>query len=291
MAITLTDFGFMKGLLQMRAGLAALLSTRQTAYESYSTRKARLDEEWQAELYPVMGDLYWSPFRNGLAEAPEDESALRAWLSDHYNQDVVVAALLALLMRYQRRAYNLGGQLALDLLGIDEFFNLTNGGILTDLDAFAAMLVRQSGEINLIGTTIDDLVAALQAAREGDGPALLALAEYIQNRTDVRTVLIERSERPRQVAAALATAFIRNEVGYMMYDVAGVGCPRVCAPYHGRVYRTSAWPARLIPQHPACDCIWSPVLYNGQSVGTPPVVVDLGTDYIWNRPEALWIGQ
>lgn len=283
------DWQIEKGLFDIQRGYDALISTRQTVHEKLATAKAALDEEWQAELLPVMEDLYWYPFRNGIDEAPGDEEELRAWFKRKYDDDAAIIALLLLLKRYQRRAYNLGGQIALDFLDLDATFELTNADIIDRLDAFAEELTRQGTEYSLIDTTIENLVEDLKKARLVEGSTLLALSAYIALRAQQRTVMIERSERPRQVAAAQDETYGRNGVAYKMYDVMGVGCPRVCAPWHGVVVEIGQYVVSL-PQHPHCDCGWSPVLYDGQVVGSPPVIVHVTDLPPWMQPVNIWTG-
>lgn len=289
--MNLFDWNIEKALFRLRQSLGSLVSTRQTPHEKLATLRAELDERWQAEMLPVIEDLYWYPFRNGIAEAPEDEDELRTWLEEQYDDALIVAILLMLLMRYQREAYNLGGQIGLDFLGIDETFILTNEEIITELNEFAEMLVTQGTEFSLIDTTIDDLVRELPKARESESSALMALATYIAARAVQRNEMIERSERPRQVANALHQLYRRNGVQFMMYDVMGVGCPRICAPWHGQVFRMGTASVR-IPQHPHCDCGWSPILFDGQVVGSPPVVVSVPElPSVWEIPEDVWRGS
>lgn len=236
-----------------------------------------------------MTDLYWYPFRNGISEAPEDENNLKAWLKRKFNDDGAIIALLLLMQRYQRRAYNLGGQTALDFLGIDATFNLTNADIIAQLDAFAEELTRQGTEYSLVDTTIDNLVDDLKKARLVEGSTLLALSAYIALRAERRTEMIERSERPRQVAAAQDETYGRNGLKYKMYDVMGIGCPLICAPWHGVVVEVGQY-IGTIPQHPFCDCGWSSVLYDGQLVGNPPVMVNVTGLPAWIQPVNVWTG-
>lgn len=284
------DWQITKGLHEMHRGMSALTSTRSTVHDELAASKALLDEEWQRELKPVMEDLYWYPFRNGISEAPESEEDLRSWLEDKYDEAAIIAILLMLLQRYSYRAYNLGGQTGLAFLGVDGIFRLENADILAEIEQFNLDLVSQGTEFSLIDTTIDDLTTQVQEARRNESGALLALAAYIALRSTQRTESIERTERPRWVGRALSDVYQRNGVHYMMYDVNGVGCPRVCAPWHGRVVPVGT-SGGVIPQHPRCDCVWSPVLYDGQSVGYPPVVVSVPGLTPWQQQGVLWTGQ
>lgn len=260
-----------------------------SAIEQYNADKAALDARWQAELTPVLQDLYWHPFRNGINEAPTDEERLRQWLKDRLNDAAAVAILLALLTRYHVQAVNLGGQTALNLLNMDATFALTNEAYLQQMFDRATMLTTQGSEQSLIDTTVDDLVTVLASIRQGTGNALMALAAFIANRVAQRTVLIERYERPWGVGQGLGWTYTNNGVSYLMYDVNGTGCAETCAPDHGRVFPVGAL-GRQIPRHPGCDCIWSPVRYDGQTVGSPSVTVSVPGLQPWQPPAVAWTG-
>lgn len=285
-----TDWQVYKNLVSLQSGYDALLSDNPTPREKYNAYKALLDERWQAELLPVLSDLYWYPFRNGINGVPEKKRALKAWLRKEYDDPRAVAALLFLLLRYQVEAYNLGGQAGLDFLDLGGRFQLRNIEILTALDEHARGLVTQGTAESLIDTTIDDLLQAIPEARESGKSLLVALAAFIGRRAPERTVLIERTERPRQVANALDMVYQRHGVRYVMYDVNGVGCVRQCAPWHGRVFRVGVRRPVRLPQHPNCDCIWSPVRYNGQIVGTPPVTAIIPDMLPRQAPTTIWTG-
>lgn len=77
-----TDWQIYKGLHNLQRGYDAMLNVRQTAGNRYNMAKATLDAEWQAELQPVIEDLYWHPLRNGIDATPDDEGELRAWLEE-----------------------------------------------------------------------------------------------------------------------------------------------------------------------------------------------------------------
>lgn len=261
------------GLHRMLNAYDGLLSLRQSPIDKLNVANTALDAEWQAELEPVLRDLYWYPFRNGIDQAPEDVDELRSWLRERYDDATAIAVLLLLLRRYQVRALNHGGQAGLEMLSIDGTFRLTNDDYLAQLDDHATMLVTQGSEMSLIDTTIDDLTEAVPTARKGEGSTLLVLGAYIAARAALRTVLIERSERPRQVANGLNWTFQNNSVRMQMYDINGVGCPKICAPLHGRTMRVDSIPFELrLPQHPGCDCVYTAILDG------------------WNMPETVWTG-
>lgn len=285
----MTDPRLTTGLRKMQRAYSGLLSTRDVAFDQYVADKEALDTRWQAELQPVLADLYWYPFRNGVSEAPEDADRLRQWLKDRLVDAATVAILLALLQRYHIQAVTLGGQTALNALGLDAVFSLTNETYLQELVDRAVMLTTQGSEVSLIDTTINDLAEALPVARASADGVLMALAAYIASRAAQRTVMIERYERPWGVANGLGWTYQHNGIAYVMYDVAGVGCPEVCAPDHGLVYPVNAR-GRSIPRHSGCDCIWSAVQYDGQRLGSPPVTVSVPGLQPWTAPAQVWTG-
>ena len=253
------------GLRKLNRAYDGLRAT--AAIDQYNTDKAALDARWQAELSPVLQDLYWHPFRNGINEAPTDGERLRQWLADRLSDAATVAILLALLTRYHLAAANLGGQTALNMLGLAGTFDLTNDAYLQTLADRATMLTDQGTEMSLIDTTIDDLATALPAARDSVAGSAVALATYIASRAFQRSVWIDRYERPWAVAQSLLWTFGNNGVTLLMYDINGEGCPTICAPLHGRTMPANAIPAELqLPKHVGCDCIYTPVL----SGWTPP---------------------
>jgi len=285
------DWQIYKGLHNLQRGYDALLNVRQTAAEKYNTAKVMLDTEWQAAMQPVVEDLYWHPLRNGIDATPDDEGELRTWLEDRYRDAEVIIILLLLLRRYSVKAYNLGGQTGLEMLSLDGTFRLTDPDILAQLDAHAETLTTIGSENSLIDTTIDDLAIEIPKAKQSEGSAALAIAAYIALRSARRTETIERTERPFQVANALDEVFVRNGVQLVMYDVNGVGCAKICAPLHGATWPAGGTPQPyLLPKHPKCDCIHSPVLYDGQAVGYPPVTVSAPGLQPWVPQPSIWMG-
>lgn len=284
-----TDWQVYKNLVNLQSGYDALLSGNPTPHEKYNAYKALLDERWQADLLPVLSDLYWYPFRNGTNGIPEKKRALKGWLRKQYEDPGAVALLLFLLLRYQVDAYNLGGQIGLDFLGIDGRFELRNAEILAALDEHARGLVTQGTTHGIIDNTIDELSEAIPEVRSGNKSLLIALAAFIGRRSAERTVTIERTERPYQVGNALDEVYQRNGLRYKMYDVAGIGCKKICAPWHGQIFEVGRH-RNLIPQHPNCDCVWTPARYNGQTIGVPPVTINAPFLPPWQPPASAWTG-
>lgn len=286
----LNDWQIYKNLRNLQDGYDSLLEKDLTPRQKYLARKSLLDENWQADLLPVMSALYWYPFRNGVDGAPEKKRELKRWLKRQYDDEAAVMALLLLLFQYGKIAYNLGGQSGLDYLNIDRRFQLSNIEILMSIDDRYRKMVAQDTEYSLIDTTVNDLAEAIPQAREGKKAFVVALSAFIAARSAERTVAIERYERPFQVGQALDAVYRSNNIKYKMYDVNGVGCPKKCAPWHGKVFAIGSGAPVTIPQHSGCDCIWSPVRFDGQVVGSPPVTVSVPGLPKWEQPAIIWTG-
>jgi hypothetical protein len=213
MAITTIDTRLYTGLAKMQRALDGLLQVRAQV----TPAEIELSDAWQAALDPVMRDLYWYPLRNGINEAPDDVDELRAWLRERYDDATAVAILLLLLQRYQVRGANVGGQMALDDLGISGTFNLTNAEYRQLLDDHAAMLTTTGTDMSLIDTTIDDLSRGIPAARESEDNTLLVLGGLITGRSLARSAAIAVTETARSVATTFTWTLLQNDVLYQEF--------------------------------------------------------------------------
>jgi SPP1 gp7 family putative phage head morphogenesis protein len=258
------------GLLRMQRAYDALLSER----ERVTPAEIALSNQWQAELEPVLRDLYWYPLRNGIDQAPEDADELRSWLRERYDDATAVAVLLLLLQRYQVRSVNLGGTMALDMLGIDATFRLTNSEYLALLDEHATMLTTVGSDMSLIDTTIDDLARGIPAARKSDDNTLLAVGAMIAGWSLARGAAIAVTELTRMAGNGLNWAFGGNGVQWQTFVTReDRAVCKICAPLHGRRMPVNNIPADLmIPQHTNCRCSYLPDLTN------------------WTQPATIWTG-
>lgn len=270
MAITTIDTRLYTGLAKMQRALDGLLQVRAQV----TPAEIELSDAWQAALDPVMRDLYWYPLRNGINEAPDDVDELRAWLRERYDDATAVAILLLLLQRYQVRGANVGGQMALDDLGISGTFNLTNAEYRQLLDDHAAMLTTTGTDMSLIDTTIDDLSRGIPAARESEDNTLLVLGGLITGRSLARSAAIAVTETARSVATTFTWTLLQNEVLYQEFITREDRrvCPR-CGALHGVRMPVAAVPTEWrIPIHTKCRCIYRPVLFG------------------WTLPAVPWLG-
>ena len=154
-----------------------LLSVRATIDE-LTPAELQLEAQWQQALEPVLRDLYWYPLRNGLNTLPQDEAELRRFLRDSLSSAAAIAALLALLKRYLLQAVNIGGRMALNLLGLDSTFHLTNPEYIHQVEDHADTLTQAGTELSLIDTTINHLATGIPQALASD-TALMTIGGLI----------------------------------------------------------------------------------------------------------------
>lgn len=271
------DAQLLDNLARMDSAYAAIQDAQIRRLEQVTAAEQVLDLSFTLALDPVLADLYWWPLRNGLDGLPENETELRQYIEERYHDDdLAVIALLLLLIRFQRQAVNIGGHEGLKMLGLTganaDFF-LSNPALLEQLDEQAKALATVGGEMSLIRTTINHLVADIPAARAATGNTLIALGGMIANHVIQRSSLIAVTEVARGFAQGLSMVFGRNNVAEQEF-VTRVGACRLCAPLHGRRMPVNNIPMELlIPIHVGCRCSYRPV-----------------TDG-WTASETIWRGE
>ena len=245
----------------MRSALSSLIAIESRAVTMPKPSKMPLAVDMADDLMPVLADWYWYPLRNGIDSAPQDEEELKPWLQRQLEKPAAVAALLALLLRFHKRAVNYGGTIALELLELAGTFSLTNSTYLALIDERGAMLTTAGSEMSLVDTTINDLAREIPAARKSNDSTLAVLGAYIAMKALSRSTGIATYEVPWGFNRGLVWTSKENGVKQMMYDVNGVGCQHICAPLHGIVMDIDNMPLMYQPpRHGGCDCILSPVL-------------------------------
>lgn len=280
------------GLLKLRTAYDAILSIVPSPHDRYVIAKDELDQQWQAEMLPVIQRMYWHPIRAGIDDAPDDADSLRQWLRDKYDDAAFIALLIYILQKYHIRASELGGQYTLDELVIRRTFRLSNMEYLQMIIDRTRELVDFDTDISLLDTTINELAVEVQKAKNNkdNKDPMLILGLFIAARAPVRTTMIERYERPWSVANAQTWTAQKNGIRYKMYDENYEGCKEACNPWHGRVIEVTGIDSKIIPQHPGCDCLWQPIRQNGQRLGNPPVTVNVPGLEPWQQPAVPWTG-
>ena len=269
-----TDAALHAHLSTMHGALSNLIAIESRAVTMPKPSKMPLAVDMADDLTPVLTDLYWFSLRNGIDSAPQDEEELKPWLQRQLEKPAAVAALLALLLRFHKRAVNYGGTIALELLELAGTFSLTNATYLAALDERATMLTTVVSEMSLIDTTVNDLAREIPAARKSNDSTLAVLGAYIAMKALSRSTGIATFEVPWGFANGLGWTYKENGVKRLMFDNNGEGCPLICAPLHGRTFPIDDIPSELsLPRHPGCDCTHT------------------NADSSWTAPSTVWKGS
>lgn len=266
------DIVLHRGLIRLRSAYDGLLAVNAPPLTELTSAEVHHEAHWRRVMEPALTNLYWHPLQHGLSAAPENERELRQWLRDSLGTAAAVAILLALLKRFQLSAVNIGGQMALNMLGLSGDFSLTNADYLDELDAQAEELTSLDTDLSLIDTTVDQLAAGIPEARQRDGNTLLELGTMIAAWSAYRSDSIATTEQAREVANGLNWAYKENGVATMMFTTREGACP-ICSPHNGTIVPVDD-PGDIDPPiHPHCRCIWTAI-----------------TDG-WQQPDDVWEGE
>lgn len=273
-----------KSLLRLHHGLTAVLplaGSRQLA-DGPTIEELALEADWARELEPVLRDLYYYPIRNGVETAPDiDREQLQAWALDVYDDEFAVAALLLLLSRYMQAGVSVGGQLALNEMGLNEVFELEDAGVISTIGALAQGLVSISSEISLTHTTANELAMIISRLRDeglSGGEMLLRLDEYIVSRSAVRSGLIAQTESVRSTRFGLVETYTRNGIEVVIFrnapELTESGPCLICEPLDGNRYNIveNIVVGPQPPLHTGCVCYYEPDMID------------------WSPPEEIWTG-
>ena len=209
-----------------------------------------------------------------------------ALLSAYANNEQLQAAIADVLLPYLVAAYEIGGQMALDELGLPFVFNLTDIPTRSQLRSRAESLASADGDVSLAQTSASEIGGAFvrfrdAAAAAGGNFSVAAigalLVDYIGNRAQVRAAAIAPNESVWASSRGAAAAFVRNGVQRLEYecepDVEERCTTQTCTPHCGRQFSAENPPAwASLPKHPRCRCRHRAVMDE------------------WVRPVAAWTG-
>lgn len=258
--------------------VSPLAGTRQFGSGGQTAAELALAASFSQALQEPLRRLYQWPFRNGVDAVPDttDRAELEAWLREQYEDEESGRLLRIVLAVYLVRAFALGGQFALEAMGILGLFVLSNRLLLDSIAGFANDLVDLGGEMSLTNTTAVELAAEIERQRVSG--VELALGLFITGRVLARARLIAGNEMVRLSRLGLAHTFWRNGVQRVRFrtapELSATGpCP-ICRPLDGNVYRlrNGRVDGPDIPVHVLCVCYYDPVLDG------------------WAAPEEVWRG-
>ncbi len=265
--------------------LLPLAGLRRLGDGGQTVQELRVEAAFGRALRVPVRDSYLWPLRNGVTGVPElDVDALAEWARGEFTTAAGRAStgnLADVLGRYFVRSFEVGGELALDLLGSQRPFQLRDEDLRELIDDVATSYTDPYADISLTNTTANDLARQIASGREaGLSVSALdaALTTYISGRALTRSSNIAATEMVSWSRKGLGTTYGRNGVEYMIYKTAPElsrrgPCP-ICEPYNNQRLQASnglVW-FDLLPQHSGCVCYYLP-----DTAG-------------WELPEEVWTG-
>lgn len=254
-----------------------LAGSRQLA-DGQTAAELALESAYVMAVQPPLRDTYAFALRGISAVEDEDEDEILAWILRRFRADPP-DELAAVIYRYGRRGFDLGGTMALAMLGVMRPFRLANEDLVAALQLYALDLVDPDADISLTHTTASETASRFVRLREegqDTGSIIGAFGVYATARSLYRSGRIAETETVRVTRQGLVETFRRNDVTEYLYltQFDDRVC-RICSPYHGRRFSEEEWALlyMLIPQHGSCRCYWTPVLEG------------------WTVPEEFWAGE
>lgn len=224
----------------------------------------RLENAFATDMQRVLAELYNQPLQNGLIA---QEADFADWTLNYYDNRLDLLELLSgVLSPYMIGAFNIGGQLAIEHLGIDGAFALRDDDILDEIDEAVGTLATIDGEFSLLTTTANELDRQLSAADLASDAfgVITALAAWIAGRSLFRSRSIAETESVRLSRQGLLHAYEKNGVLVAIHRTQEDNrvCP-ICSPLNGNEYRLGI-NGRLamipsserIPLHTKCRCFY-----------------------------------
>lgn len=249
-----------------------------------------LEGQWGRDLRPALAEMYRRPITDGIARMVEQgrNEIVRSVLAFYEERDDVISPMRNALGRYARRGFNLGGQMGLDVLGLEGWFELSDEHIEGALDEHVGRLVnlRRQAQLSVAVTTAEEIGRAVEKQRENGLSAvemLPALSAWVLGRTVIRSANIAATESVRMTRWGMVWAFAGNGIGGVRHECAldvEQRCNGQCPPLCGVEYELRGVfnpmggipSGGRIPLHSRCRCWYSPL-----------------TDG-WVKPALIWTG-
>lgn len=256
--------------------------------DQQSPREASLEAAFAADVEQALLAFYALPLSADWSNRIDDSvDEIIEWLLDIYGQASVARAAFAdIINRFGVAAFNLGGQMALNFLGLLASFNLTNREQLDLIRERSNELTGADGDQSVIITTANEIARQVVKAREAAPDASAAaivqgLGTWAASRSVIRSIVIAENESVLQSRVGVIWASIKNGSRDFIYicepDVEEKCTTGVCIPWCGRDFRASLtgsiprW-AKL-PKHPHCRCKHRPNLA------------------AWEAPDTIYTGE
>lgn len=274
--------------LHQAQALFAPLEIRQEG--GATAAELNLESQYAAALEPVLNQLYTLPLLAGGMEGLIDQGreeiseGLLNWFREHPEALLLLAYLLRELAE---RGFNLGGQMALNELGLLNSFELADPTIQRQISVLVDRLVLPDGDMSLIRTTANETAAQIVKHRDDGlslGDMLPLIGAWAVGRAVIRSATIAANENVRLTRWGMMAAFAGNGVWSVIHECAldvDARCKSgTCPPFCGTEFRVAGVldplghipVGRQIPLHVGCRCWYHAVLEG------------------WVAPAVIWTG-
>lgn len=238
-----------------------------------------LERRFASGLQPHLRSLHTAALSRELGRALDDgadRETLASMARERLSRNHNVRSLHQQAGYYMTEFYNLGGQVALNTLGLGGRFRVSDGDILAAIDGEVDELVEIGGSRSISDTTADELAVRLTNWRDEDDlefvDMLPLLSAWMLGRTIIRSGVIAATEGVRMSRWGLLSALFGNGVTGVIHqcemDVENVCSSGICLAYCGlefdigrsilRPFDTIP-PDAHIPLHPRCRCWYEPL--------------------------------
>lgn len=271
-------------------GRARALAGTRALSEGPTAGELLLESQWERDLRPALSELYTRPIAAGIGTlATMSRAEMARWVLGYYEEQGAVEGLRRPARAYARRAFDLGGQMGLDELGLEGFFQLSDETVIGKVDGQVERLVdtRRGARRSAVVTTAEEIAAEVERQREDGVEAadmLPLLSAWVLGRTVIRSALIAATESVRMTRWGMVWAFVGNGIRGVRHecepDVDRRCMSGVCPPLCGTEYELRGVfnpmggisAAAQIPLHSRCRCYYSS-LQDG-----------------WVKPALIWTG-
>lgn len=231
----------------------------------------QLEADYAAEIDPALAMAYLYAINRLQPMYGASEAEIKQALLDMYQREDLYSSTLYDVVSYNgRAAYNIGGRIGLDTLGLDGTFDLQDPEISGNLEPHYLRLSDIDGEYSLLDTTAGEVAQQARMAADG-GQEWDTLYNFLtlwyRGRVAIRSYNIANTETVRMSRIGLLASFIGNGVTGVIHRTAGDDrvCP-ICQPLNGKQYTAaniydplSSIGADQIPLHGRCRCYYEPI--------------------------------
>lgn len=247
---------------------SALAGSRSLA-DGPTAGELLLEADFGRAVRPLLADLYWRPIVDGLQTmvGQSEDEIVRSTLA-YYADGSAVDPLRSRLRQFARRGFNLGGQMGLEELELEGWFELSDDVIAGKLDNQVERLlnIRRQSRMSVAVTTAEEIGRQVGNRRD-EGLTVVdmlpLLSAWVLGRTIIRSAVIATTETVRMSRWGMVSAFAGNGIRGVVHECAldveqrcSGECPALCGMEYelGGVFNPMRGipSAGQIPLHPRC---------------------------------------